>query len=123
MVETAEHLAKGMVGTCEFSEERGYPFPINDEELTLSSKLAAQEYLGADNVVDLDIRMTTEDFSYYSQLIPTCFYRPGTRNVLRGITSGLDTSTFDVDEKCLETGMALMAWLSVSELTNLHFRP
>lgn len=123
MVETAEHLAKGMGGTCEFRVEKGYPFLVNDEELTLSAKLAAQEYLGVDNVVDLDIRMTAEDFSYYSQLIPACFYRLGTRNVQRGITSGLHISTFDVDEKSLEIGMGLMAWLSVSELTNLKSRP
>jgi amidohydrolase len=117
MVETAEHIAKGMGGSCNFRVEKGYPFLVNDEELTLSARRAAQEYLGEGNVVDLDIRMTAEDFSYYSQLMPACFYRLGTRNTGRGITSGLHTSTFDVDEKSLEIGMGLMAWLAVNQLS------
>jgi amidohydrolase len=116
MVETAQHIANGMGGICEFRVERGYPFLVNDEQLTLSAKRAAEEYVGADNVVDLDIRMTAEDFSYYSQLMPACFYRLGTRNTGSGITSGLHTSTFDVDEKSLELGMGLMAWLAYSML-------
>lgn len=117
MVETAENLARGMGGTCDFRVERGYPFLVNDEVLTANAQQAAREYLGAENVVDLDMRMTAEDFSYYSQLMPACFYRLGTRNSQRGITSGLHTPTFDVDESCLETGAGLMAWLTVRQLS------
>ncbi len=116
MVDTAEHIAQSMGGRCEFRVEKGYPFLVNDEELTLRSKQAAIGYMGADNVVDVDMRMTGEDFSYYSQLMPACFYRLGTRNTAKGITSGLHTSTFNVDEHSLEIGSGLMAWLAVHEL-------
>lgn len=116
MVETAEHIAKGMGGSCQFRVEKGYPFLVNDEHLTHTAKLAAEEYLGKENVIDLDLRMTAEDFSYYSQLMPACFYRLGTRNAEKGITSGLHTSTFNVDEQSLELGSGLMAWLAIRQL-------
>jgi amidohydrolase len=116
MVEAAENVARGFGGQCELRIERGYPFLVNDEALTTQAQQAAREFLGAENVVDLEMRMTAEDFSYYSQLMPACFYRLGTRNSQRGITSGLHTSTFDVDEQSLEIGAGLMAWLAMEQL-------
>lgn len=116
MVETAEHVARGLGGHCQLRVERGYPFLVNDETLTAIAQQSARAFLGAENVVDLEMRMTAEDFSYYSQLMPACFYRLGTRNSQRGITSGLHTSTFDVDEKSLEIGSGLMAWLAIEQL-------
>ncbi|MCB0521614.1 MAG: amidohydrolase, partial [Saprospiraceae bacterium] len=67
---------------------------------------------------ELPIRMTAEDFAYYSQVMPACFYRLGTGNVSKGIVSPIHTDTFDVDEDSLKTGMGLMAWLAVKELEN-----
>jgi amidohydrolase len=116
MMETAENVARGFGGRCELRIDRGYPFLVNDETLTAQAQQAARDFLGAENVVDLEMRMTAEDFSYYSQLMPACFYRLGTRNSQRGITSGLHTSTFDVDEGSLEIGAGLMAWLAVEQL-------
>ena len=116
MIEVAENTAKSMGGTCEFRVERGYPFLVNDEPLTLLAIDAARNYLGTANVVDLEMRMTAEDFSYYSQLRPACFYRLGTRNESKGITSGVHTSTFDVDETSLEIGSGLMAYLAIRQL-------
>lgn len=111
-----EHLAKGMGGTAELNIVVGYPFLINDEILTKRTRDFSVEYLGAENVVDLPIRMTAEDFSYYSQKMPACFYRLGTGNVEKGITSPVHTNTFDVDENCLHLSTGLMAWLAVNEL-------
>jgi metal-dependent amidase/aminoacylase/carboxypeptidase family protein len=94
----------------------GYPALINHPELTLKAKQNAIAYLGAKNVVDLPIRMTAEDFSYYSQKIPACFYRLGTGNPEQGITSPVHTNTFNIDEKALELSAGLMAWLAICEL-------
>ena len=113
----AEGIAGGMGGSCEVLIAKGYPFLVNDEETTRETKALAIEYLGAVNVVDLDQRMTAEDFAYYSQIIPSCFYRLGTRNEAKGITANLHTSAFDVDEQSLETGMGLMAWIAINQLT------
>ena len=74
--------------------------------------------MGKENVVDLPIRMTAEDFAFYSQKMPACFYRLGTGNTAKGITSPVHTDTFNVDEDCLKTGMGLMSWLAFKELEN-----
>ena len=114
----AETLAESMGGKCIFDIHRGYPFLINDDELTDRARKAAEEFLGKENVEDLEIWMAAEDFSFFSQKAPSCFYRLGVRNESRGITSSVHTSTFDIDEAALETGMGLMAWMAVKELAN-----
>jgi len=116
MKKIAESMVKNMGGACEFNIVKGYPMLHNHEALTGRTKQWAVEYLGKDKVVDLPPRMTSEDFAYFSQAMPACFYRLGTGNPERGITSPIHTETFDVDEAALETGMGLMAWLAVKEL-------
>ena len=118
MKKMAEAIADGMGATCEFTILNGYPYLQNDTALTLRMKDAAVKYLGQENVIDLDIWMAAEDFAYYTQEIDACFYRLGVRNESRGITSGVHTPTFDIDEAALETGSGLMALLAVTELGN-----
>jgi amidohydrolase len=113
MKKMAESIAKGMGGACEFNILKGYPVLYNHEATTQKARKAAEDYLGKNQVVDLPLRMTAEDFAWYSQVIPACFYRLGTGNAARGITSPVHTNTFDIDENALRTGMGLMAYLSV----------
>lgn len=94
----------------------GYPFLSNDIAVTNLCKQAAIEYLGEDNVEDLPLRMTAEDFAYISQVVPSCFYRLGTGNKLKGITSGVHTATFDIDEGALKISTGLMAWIVFKQL-------
>ncbi|MBK8194681.1 MAG: amidohydrolase [Lewinellaceae bacterium] len=116
MKKIATDMVKSMGGACEFNIMKGYPVLYNHEALTRRTKEWAIELLGKDKVVDLPLRMTAEDFAYFSQVMPACFYRLGTGNPERGITSSIHTETFDVDEAALETGMGLMAWLAIREL-------
>ena len=109
----ATSIAEGMGGKCEVFIDKGYPFLVNDDVVTAEARQFAVEYLGEDNVVDLDLRMTAEDFAYFSQKVPSCFYRLGIRNENRGIIHNLHTDQFDVDETSLETGAGLMAWMAV----------
>ncbi len=118
MRQIAEGIVEGMGGQLDFEIRKGYPFLKNNPELTARSVAAAQTYLGAENVLDLDIWMAAEDFAYFSQEIDGCFYRLGTRNEARGIISGVHTPTFDIEEEALEIGAGLMAWLAVSELAS-----
>ena len=118
MRQIAEGIVAGMGGQLDFEIRKGYPFLKNNPELTARSVAAAQTYLGAENVLELDIWMAAEDFAYFSQEIDGCFYRLGTRNEARGITSGVHTPTFDIEEEALEIGAGLMAWLAVSELAS-----
>lgn len=114
----AEQIAIGMGGTCDFEVEVGYPMLYNEERLTAKARTYAEAYLGKENVVELPRRLTGEDFAYYSQVMPACFYRLGTGNVERGITSSVHTPTFDIDEDALKVGVGLMVWLAVQELAD-----
>ncbi len=118
MIKMASLIAEGMGGKCEFEVRKGYPFLRNDEDLTSLAKHGAIEYLGNENVIDLDTWMAAEDFAYYSQIIPACFYRLGTRNEKKGIVSSVHTPTFDIDEDALNIGVGLMAYLAIKKLSN-----
>ena len=112
----ASSIATAMGGSCETRISHGYPFLENDIDLTSKIREWAVNYLGEKNVIDIDARMTSEDFAYFANEVPSCFYRLGIRNEQKGIVSNLHTSTFDVDEQCLQTGMGLMAWLAINRL-------
>lgn len=116
MKKLATELASSMGGECNFDIHVGYPFLVNDDTLTEECKQGAIEYLGKDKVEDLEIRMTAEDFAYYSQIMPSCFYRLGTSNASKNITSNIHTSTFDVDEEAISIGCGLMAYLTLKQL-------
>jgi len=118
MKKMAEGIAESMGGSCEFNIMNGYPFLINEEKLTRRTRGHAEDYLGKENVLDLDIWMAAEDFAYYSQVADSCFYRLGIRNESRGITSSVHTPTFDIDESALNLSTGLMAYLAVKQLGN-----
>ncbi|MDQ3395642.1 MAG: M20/M25/M40 family metallo-hydrolase, partial [Bacteroidota bacterium] len=119
MAKMAESIAEGMGGLCEFTILKGYPFLVNEPLLTRRAKESAIEYLGHENVVDLELWLAAEDFSYYSQEIDACFYRLGVRNEEKGITSSVHTPNFNIDEEALRIGSGLMAWLAIRELNAL----
>lgn len=116
MKKMAEGITEAMGGICDFEVVKGYPFLKNHPELTRRMKNEAIAYMGAENVIDLDLWMAGEDFAFYSQVVDSCFYRLGTRNEARGIISGVHTPTFDIDETALEIGPGLMSWLAIREL-------
>ncbi len=112
--EEMQKIAKGVAdsygGEIDFDVRVGYPFLKNDPTITELWKNAATYYLGKENVVDLDLRMTAEDFAYFSQEFPSCFYRLGTNNKEMSLTGGLHNPKFQVDESAIEVGMGLMAF-------------
>jgi amidohydrolase len=112
----ASSIAVSMGGSCAVKIAHGYPYLDNDERLTLLLKDLAGKYLGEANVLPLERKMTAEDFSYFCNAVPSCFYRFGIRNEQKGITSNLHSSTFDIDESSLETASGLMAWLAFNLL-------
>jgi amidohydrolase len=118
MKEMAVSLVKGMGGKCAFKVLKGYPVLINEGELTRNIRHHAEGFLGKDKVVELDLWMAAEDFAFYSQKVPGCYYRLGIGNDAAGVTSGLHTSTFNIDEQALETGPGLMAYLALKSLGN-----
>ncbi|MBE9469449.1 MAG: amidohydrolase [Bacteroidetes bacterium] len=112
----ANSIAKKHGAQCEINIVKGYPLLNNDVETTEKAICFAQQYLGKKHVVELDQRMTSEDFAYYSQNFPSTFYRLGIGNKEKNIASKQHTSTFNIDEDALKTGMGLMSWLAISLL-------
>lgn len=118
MKKMAEGIAESMGGSCNFDIRRGYPFLINEEKVTHNAKTFAEEYLGKENVEDLDIWMAAEDFAYYSQVTDACFYRLGTGNAAKDTMHSVHTPNFDVDEDALKISTGLMAYLALKQLGN-----
>ncbi len=114
----ATGLVESMGGKLELEIRKGYPFLINDEHVTAKAKAAAENYLGKENVLNLDIWMAAEDFAYYSQIMPASFYRLGTGNKAKGITASVHTPNFNIDEEALKIAPGLMAWIAINELGN-----
>ncbi len=112
----ATYLTKSMGGDCDIEIRKGYPALVNNEILTKKSQKLAKEYLGEDKVMDLGVRMTSEDFAFFSQKYPTCFYRLGVGFPEESEPAGLHSPGFKVNEDALETGVGLMVWLSLNIL-------
>ena len=116
MTKMATGIAESMGAVCDFRVDKGYPFLINEPKITAAAKSYAEEYLGSENVEELDLWPAAEDFAYYSQETDACFYRLGTGNKEKGITSAVHTPTFDIDETALETSIGLMAYMTLRYL-------
>ncbi|MAO46303.1 MAG: N-acyl-L-amino acid amidohydrolase [Crocinitomicaceae bacterium] len=117
MKEIVASVCKRRGATADFEIRVGYPSVYNNPELTESVRASAIEYLGEDKVHDLPERMTAEDFSFYAQKIPGCFYRIGTASKNSDLGHhGLHTPLFDIDEGALEIGAGLMAWGAINSL-------
>lgn len=107
-------LVSSMGGTVDLHIDVGYPCVMNNEKVNANARKKAEQYMGAKNVSETELRMGAEDFGYYAQQIPACFYRLGTMNTAKGITAGVHTPVFNIDESAIEIGMGMMAWLGSS---------
>lgn len=114
IIRTCEGIAESFGGQAIVDIVKGYPVLVNDDKLTLYASNKASELIGTDSVETIPIRMTSEDFAWYTQQIPGCFFRLGTGNVSKGITSGVHTPTFDVDEECLAIGASTFAYIALT---------
>ncbi|MEN9952888.1 MAG: hypothetical protein RLZZ520_1156 [Bacteroidota bacterium] len=106
-----ESTAKANGAEVELEISVGYPSVINDVTSTETARSLAKVLIGDDNVGEAEISLGAEDFGYYTQEIPGCFYRLGTGNMNKGIVSGVHTPTFDIDEEAIKMGISMMAFL------------
>lgn len=113
MEQIATGIAESMEATVEFDIKHGYPVLHNDEKTTIKAKKLATEFFGEDKIVDMDLRMTCEDFAYYSKEYPVCFMRFGVKPPEAEPKGSLHTPTFDIDERALEAAMANLAFLGI----------
>lgn len=108
---TATVLAESMGGTVELKIDVGYPTVFNDTTLHETATTLAVDFLSAAQIEETELRMGAEDFGYYSQQIPGCFFRLGVMNEAKGIVHGVHTARFNIDEDAIEIGIGMMAWL------------
>jgi amidohydrolase len=96
----------------EFNYLRGYDSIVNHESGVARVAKAAAEILGEQNVsTAFEAQTWGEDFSYYLQHKPGAFFLLGSGNQAKGIHEPLHSARFNVDERCLSVGVALMAQL------------
>lgn len=107
-------LVQSMGGEADLHIDVGYPCVMNNERLTAAAMALAETYMGNEHVSETELRMGAEDFGYYAQEIPACFFRLGTMNKAKGITAGVHTPVFNIDESAIEIGMGMMAWMGAS---------
>lgn len=103
-------VVESMGATLDLHIDVGYPTVNNDVALNTKAKQLASEFMSDEKVEETEVRMGAEDFGYYSQIIPGCFFRLGTANQSKGITAGVHTPRFDIDENAIEIGMGIMAF-------------
>ena len=104
-------LTAAMGAEADIHIDVGYPTVDNDEKLTVAAKEISGNFIGGEKVSETELRMGAEDFGYYTQKIPGCFFRLGVRNESEGIVHNVHTPRFNIDERAIETGMGIMAWL------------
>ncbi len=118
----AHHLIKQQVKSLEVSTgvtaelriDVGYPMVYNDETLTETAWQLAKQYASGNNIKETELRLGAEDFGFYTQQIPGCFFRLGAGNAEMGLNANVHTPVFNIDERAIEQGMGMMAWLGSS---------
>ena len=113
MMQQAKGLAIATGAEIDFRVDVGYPTVDNEPIITEAAWLLADAYMGKENVEETEKRMGAEDFGYYSQVIPGCFFRLGVRNEQAGIVHNVHTPLFNIDEKAITHGVGMMAWLGM----------
>jgi len=112
----AKSVAEGMGGSCDVDIQIGFPSVYNNPDITQKAQDSAVEFLGQNRVHDLDIRMTAEDFGWFAQKYPACFYRLGVGHKDGTKSEGLHSPNFIANEDSIELGMSLMAFIAVNAL-------
>ena len=109
----AKAIVEGMGAELDLHIDVGYPTVDSEPFLTEQCTQLATTYLGKTNIEETELRMGGEDFGYYTQQIPGCFFRLGVRNESKGIIHNVHTSQFNIDENAIEIGIGIMSWLGV----------
>ncbi|MBN1118333.1 MAG: amidohydrolase [Bacteroidales bacterium] len=117
----SESVAEGMGARCEVEITIGYPALINDNNVTEKVKHLAKEAIGESSVEDINLRMISEDFAYYAQFAPSCFYYLGVKPKDSEEYYPLHSSKFNIDERALKTGITALSYIAAGLLKQKKF--
>jgi amidohydrolase len=95
---------------------QGYPVLTNNVKLTESAIVLSTELFGKEKVKLLDIRMSSEDFAFFTETFPSVYMRVGIKRMGESMKM-LHSPGFDIDEDGMITGVANMSWLAVNFLS------
>jgi amidohydrolase len=110
-----EDMAHTMGAEVDVHIVNGYPALENNPVLTQKIADFAQEYLGKENVEELTLRMTAEDFSYFAQRYPSVMYRLGTGEKNKDFYP-LHSARFNVNDDIFTLSHGLLTWFAVKLL-------
>ncbi len=113
MLDIAKGVGQSTGVQIDFDIQKGHPVLVNDPMMAALAKSCAETAIGALNVVELGYWLASEDFSHYSKAKPSIFIRCGVRNEQKGMTHGLHTAMFDIDEDAFLTAATVMAWTAI----------
>ena len=113
IINQTKQLVAAMGAEADIKIDVGYPFVMNDEITSANARILAEQFAGAENVSETELRMGAEDFAYYTHKIPGCFFRLGAGNKAKNITSNVHTPTFNIDESAIQHGIGMLAWLAI----------
>lgn len=114
--EIIESVAQAYGCTCEIFMPDGYPCTISHENITAEIRAQAIEFLGKNSVCDYPKRMTAEDFGFFTERYPCCFYRFGVTGKDSSSCGKLHSPTFLIDEEALKTASGLFSYISLISL-------
>jgi amidohydrolase len=106
--EISRGIATAMRAEIEFACQPGYPLTVNDPEQTAMVREVAAEVVGTENVLEAPLDMSAEDFSYFLEQRPGCFYFVGSQDESKGLIRGHHHPKFDINEDCMAIGMEVM---------------
>ena len=110
----ATAIVEGMGAELDLLIDVGYPTVDNDPIFTEVAWQQANTFMGKQNIEETELRMGAEDFGYYTQVVPGCFFRLGVSNKAEGIIHNVHTPKFNIDETAIETGVGMMVWLGAT---------
>lgn len=113
---TVRNIAAANDARAEVTFPPGYPSVYNHPRLTGAARSLAENVLGADHVTALGLRMTAEDFAFYGQKIPACFFRLGTSDAGTKYSTSVHHAGFDIHEPAMITGVKIMSLLALNAL-------
>lgn len=99
--------------TADIEIVKGYPVLVNEPQFTRMARSFSETFLGPENVHSLDLRMTSEDFAWYSRYFPSVFFRLGVKPPGENPIRRLHAPDFDIDENALAAGAGHLAWLAL----------
>jgi amidohydrolase len=113
----ARGVAEALGATIEWDFLEGYPACVNDPAMADLVREVAAGLLGSERVVQPEPTMGGEDFAYFLQARPGCFWFVGSRNEERGLTFGHHHPRFDIDEAALPVAIESLAAVALRYLS------